>query len=207
MEEIYSWIKNILIYMIINTIIMNLVGNKSYKKYISIVSGMILVLIVISPVIRLMKLEGNLDFNLQAYEFSMEDSDFKNDLAAMEEEQMDALFADRKEKIRTQVEQQLSEESLILKSIEVTFDENTQSLSFGELKSLKITAEGNGTTSDSGSKDHTIEDIEAIRIIIGDPGKTLDPALPSPIEIRIKNKLSDFYNLEQGNINISVQGE
>ena len=30
--------------------------------------------------------------------------------------------------------------------------------------------------------------------------------IPSPEEIHIKNRLSDFYNMKQDNINISIQG-
>jgi stage III sporulation protein AF len=207
MEEIYTWIKNILVYMIINTIVMNLLGNKSYKKYVSIVSGMILVLIVISPVIRLMKLEDNLDYYLQANEYSVEASDFQNDLAHMEEEQSTAVFAEYREKIRTQVEQLLSEEAVTLETFEVILDQDPSSPSFGEIKSMKLTAvmEGDEEGAENGSR--TVEDIEAIRILIKDPDENADEQVPSPMEIRIKNKLSDFYNIEQGNININVQGE
>ena len=31
MGEIFSWVKNIVIYLILNTIIMNLLGNSSYR--------------------------------------------------------------------------------------------------------------------------------------------------------------------------------
>lgn len=207
MEEIYSWIKNILVYMIINTIIMNLLGNKSYKKYISIVSGMILVLIVITPVIKLMKLEDSLDYYLKANEFSIEASDFKNDLKRVEERQKDALFAAEKEKIRVQVEQLLSEESLTLKSFEVVFELDPESADFAKIKVMKLTAD----RIDDGGKDEagsiSIEEIEVYRIIIGTSIDNSEQSVPSPLEIRVKNKLSDFYNLEQGNINISVQGE
>ena len=119
MEEIYSWIRNIVIYLLINTIIMNLLGNKSYKKYVSIVSGMILVLIVISPLIKLMKLEENLDYFLQANDFAVEASDFKSDLNRMEEAQVDAIFADYKEKIQEQVKDLLLKEKVYIKKYDL----------------------------------------------------------------------------------------
>jgi stage III sporulation protein AF len=72
---------------------------------------------------------------------------------------------------------------------------------------MKLTAvmEGDEEGAENGSR--TVEDIEAIRILIKDPDENADEQVPSPMEIRIKNKLSDFYNIEQGNININVQGE
>ncbi len=207
MGVIYSWIKNILIYMIINTIIMNLLGNKSYKKYVSIVSGMILVLIVISPVMKLMNLEGNLDYYLQANEFSIETSDFKNDLSRMEEEQSDAIFAEYKEKIRSQVEELLLEESVTLESFRLILNQDSTSTAFGEIISMKISANMESVKDDKNKGGLSVEEIEIANIIIGETSENADQRVPSPMEIKLKNKLSDFYNIEQGNINISIQGE
>lgn len=207
MEEIYIWIKNILVYMIINTIVMNLLGNKSYKKYVGIVSGMILVLIVISPVIRLMKLEDNLDYYLQANEYSIETSGFMNDLAHMEKEQSALVFGEYRDKLRLQVEQLLSEEKVTLKSFEVILDEEPSSATFGEIRSMSLTAIMKGDEEDKDNKVPAVEDIDNIRIRIRDADGSEGDNVPSPTEILIKNKLADFYNIEQGNINISVQGE
>ncbi|MDD3172446.1 MAG: stage III sporulation protein AF [Herbinix sp.] len=202
--EVYSWIKNIVVYMIINTIIMNLLGNKSYKKYVSIVSGMILVLIVISPLVKLMKLEDNLDYFLQSNDFAIESSDFKNELNQMEEEQSDAIFAEYKEKIKKQVEELLLAENVYLKSFQVEIDRKTDSSTFGEILNMNITAsiEQNKEKEDS----LQIDQIDIDKIDIGEKDEDTSKDVPSPIEINIKNKLSDFYNIEQSNINISIQG-
>jgi stage III sporulation protein AF len=202
MEEIYSWIKNIVIYMIINTIIMNLLGNKSYKKYVSIVSGMILVLIVISPVIKLMDLDENLDYFLQSNDFAIETSDFKNDLYQMEVEQSNAIFSEYQDKIQTQVKEMLLEDMVYLKSFNIIIDKDTKSNTFGEIKSMDIEAD---LEDDSGGSQR-IGKIDIERISIGEEAKKAENTMPSPMEINIKNKLSDFYNIEQGNINISIQG-
>ncbi len=87
MEEAYTWIKNIVIYMLLNTIIMNLLGNKSYKKYVSIVSGMILVLIVISPLMKLMKLDEIWIIISGPMILPSKPQSFKKDLSRIEEEQ------------------------------------------------------------------------------------------------------------------------
>ncbi len=207
-QEIYSWIRNIVIYMIINTIIMNLLGNKSYKKYVSIVSGMILVLIVISPLMKLMKLEENLDYFLQSNDFAIESSDFKNELYQMEEKQSSAIFTEYKERIKVQVEGLLQEENVYLESFDITIDRQADSATFGEILKMDIKAyvkqsEQEGSKS---KKRLQIDEIEISEIAIGKQEIEASKILPSPMEINIKNKLSDFYNIEQGNINISIQG-
>ncbi len=202
MDTIYNWIRNVVIYMILNAIIMNLLGNKSYKKYVSIVSGMILVLIIISPLMNYMDLEDTLDYYLQANDFSVETSEFKNDLNRMEEAQSDAIFAEYEEKIRLQVEGMLQEEKLKLVSFDLTIDKNTKHSTFGEILQMDISAEMEKSEEED---DHLFVDkidIVSIRINEWEEKNAADP--PSPMEINIKNKLADFYNIEQVNINISI---
>ncbi|MFT4146602.1 MAG: stage III sporulation protein AF [Mobilitalea sp.] len=207
MEEIYSWIRNIVIYLLINTIIMNLLGNKSYKKYVSIVSGMILVLIVISPLIKLMKLEENLDYFLQANDFAVETSDFKSDLNRMEEAQVDAIFADYKEKILAQVKEMLLKEKVYIKSFDITFDYDNKSTTFGEILRMDINAKLKKEEDEEEQVNSlSIDAIEIERIIFGENENSKSEQLPSPLEIELKTQLSDFYNIEPGNINISIQG-
>ena len=194
--------------MIINTIIMNLLGNKSYKKYVSIVSGMILVLIVISPLMKLMKLEENLDYFLQSNDFAIEASDFKNELYQMEEKQSSAIFTEYKERIKVQVEGLLQEENVYLESFDITIDRQADSATFGEILKMDIKAYVKQSEQEGGKskKRLQIDEIEISEIAIGKQEVEASKILPSPMEINIKNKLSDFYNIEQGNINISIQG-
>jgi stage III sporulation protein AF len=185
---------------------MNLLGNKSYKKYVSIVSGMILVLIVISPLIRLMKLEENLDYFLQANDFAVEASDFKSDLNRMEEAQVDAIFADYKEKIQEQVKDMLLKEKVYIKNFNITFDYDNESTTFGEILRMDITAKLKKEDEEEQVDNLSIDAIEIERIIFGKDDNSQLEELPSPLEIELKTELSDFYNIEPGNININIQG-
>ncbi len=204
--EVYSWVRNIVIYMIINTIIMNLLGNKSYKKYVSIVSGMILVLIVISPLIKLIKIEDNLDYFLNYNNIAIESSDFKNQLYQMEEKQREDIFAEYTEKIKKQVTQLLAADNVILEKFQATIDTKTDSSTFGEILSMHITASvGVNQEKDEGNR-LDIKKIEIPKVSIKDKVEETSKKVPTPVEINIKNKLSDFYNIEESNINISIQG-
>jgi len=206
MEEVYSWIRNIVIYMIINTIIMNLLGNKSYKKYVSIVSGMILVLIVISPLIKLMKLDENLDYYLQANDFAVEASDFKNDVTSMQKEELTTIFKDYREKIRTRVENLLLEDGVSLDGFDITFDQNATSPTLGEILSMNITGSMKEEKKESKEGNLSIDTIDIDDITFEEDSDKEDQKLPSPLEQELKKQLSDFYDLEQENITINIQG-
>jgi stage III sporulation protein AF len=203
MATIYQWIRNIVVYMMLNTIIMNLLGNKSYKKYVGIVSGMILVLIILSPLMNYMDLEDMLDYYLQANDFAVEASEFKNDLNRMEEAQTDAIFAEYEEKIRQQVENILLEEKVKLLRMDITIDRDSTSPTFGEITGMSITAAMEQYEGEESKGRLSIDKIEIAPIGIDKQEEDKKP--PSPMEINIKNRLSDFYNIEQVNINITIE--
>ncbi len=204
MDIINNWIKNIVIYMILNAIVMNLLGDKSYKKYVSIVSGMILVLIIISPLMNYMDLEDTLDYYLQANDFAVETSEFKNDLNRMEEAQSDAIFAEYKEKIRLQVDGILQEDKLRMVSFDITIDKDNKSSTFGEILHMDIGAKMEKSEEEEDDHRPFVDKIDIVSIRINEQEEKDMANPPSPMEINIKNKLADFYNIEQVNINISI---
>lgn len=204
MSEVFEWVRNITIYLILNTIIMNFLGNSSYKKYVSIVSGMILLLLVVSPVLKLMNMDEILDYYLNTNIYQADVSDFQNKLKLMEDKQKDVVFAGFEDRVREQVADILEEDDLYLYDLRVTINKDPESAGFGELISLSIEA---GYIEDKSVPVHMI-DIKRIRvpdIKKGDSSKREFTSLLSPLEIQIKKRLSDFYNMKQDNINISIK--
>lgn len=61
MEFIYGYIKNICIFMLVITIITNIFPEKRYIKYIKFFAGMLLILIVLSPVFKVTKKDIDVD--------------------------------------------------------------------------------------------------------------------------------------------------
>ena len=61
MEFIYSYIKNICIFMLVITIITNIFPERRYIKYIKFFAGILLILIDLSPVFKITKKNINVD--------------------------------------------------------------------------------------------------------------------------------------------------
>lgn len=206
MDKIYEWIRNIVIYMILHTIIMNLLGSSSYKKYVSIISGMILVLIVIAPLLEFMDLNDNLDHYIASHDFAIETSEFKNSLKRMEEKQVNEVFGEYKERLRLSVEGLLEEEGVYLNEFDITFDKDAASSTFGQVTGMKMKASTKERPEEESDDLIRIKRIKIEQIELSDGTEHAGKEPPSPLEIKLKNKLSDFYNIEPDNINISIQG-
>lgn len=59
-EYIYDWLWNFVCYMILVTALLQVLPENSYQKYIRFFSSLILVLILASPVFRILGMEENL---------------------------------------------------------------------------------------------------------------------------------------------------
>lgn len=55
---IYNWMKNIVIYLILSGIVINVTPNSNYKKYIDFLSGLIVIIILAEPLTYIFNLGG-----------------------------------------------------------------------------------------------------------------------------------------------------
>ncbi len=56
-EAIYEWMKNLAIFYIFLTVVMNLVPNSQYGEYLKFFMGLILILMVLSPLLQILQLK------------------------------------------------------------------------------------------------------------------------------------------------------
>lgn len=56
-EGLYQWVENIAFYMVFMTAALHLIPGDAYRKYLKFFTGMILILLVISPVLRVVGME------------------------------------------------------------------------------------------------------------------------------------------------------
>ena len=84
-EEIYSWMKNLAVFYILLTTVLHLVPDKRYERYVRFFMGLLLILMLITPVFSLL---GKGEELMESFQMFYE----KEDLMRKEEE-----FADLQE--------------------------------------------------------------------------------------------------------------
>lgn len=55
MEFIYNYVKNICVFMLVITLILNIFPDRQYKKYIKLFAGLLLIISAITPIVNLGK--------------------------------------------------------------------------------------------------------------------------------------------------------
>ena len=64
-----EWIQNITFYFILVTLVMQMIPNQSYKKYIQFFTGLILVLLLAEPIMNIV----GMDFSIEDYTVQIEE--------------------------------------------------------------------------------------------------------------------------------------
>lgn len=209
MNEIYGWVKNIVIFLVLTTIINNLLGKSTYKKYVDLVTGIILVIMVIFPLLKLFQLEKTMDYYFTTNFLMAEAHDINSWLMGAEEEQRKVIFREYKEYIEKQVHNLLEEQNLDIIRIETVIDEDENSTTFGKIKNVTVIARYDKSERDKSGKDNPVKidkvEIDDIKIDTQKEADAGETHILTPDEINIKNLLSDFYNMNSDNINISIQ--
>lgn len=209
-DALYSWIRNIIVFMIISTVILNLLGKSNYKKYVGLVTGLILVLLVIEPILALTGKHQYFDFSMESFESLVDAQDLSGEMFAMEEHSSNDILAQYKKVIMNQTNNLISEKGLTVVSMEIAVIEDKASYDFGKILSMDLVAKYKTSNEMPGKTGEIlpIEKIEIGQIVFDKPDKEQKKSqqkVLSAMEIHIKNQLADFYNMDSNNINISIQ--
>ncbi len=109
MGAIYEVVKNVAVYLILVTVLLNLVNGSSYKKYVELVCGMVLILIILMPVTSLLSLEDDFlyNYNLSSFKVKMMDEGVLKEAEEVQQQKMKEEYEKiLKERITTVVEKQ-----------------------------------------------------------------------------------------------------
>lgn len=209
MQGVYSWLKTIVIFMIFLTILSNLLGKSDFKKYINVVTGLLLVLVTMNPILKLLSMDDSFDYYFDSVSFNLQTTEVANEMRDAEEGQRQIILENYKEEIVKHIEDLLKEEELYLLNAKVSIEEDSSSEDYAKIKQITLKATYSVPDSES---ETTIEKVEIPKIEIGTsaPSEVVKNEnsndFLSPMEIHIKNVLSDFYNMSEDNINVSIQG-
>ena len=83
LDAVYGWIQNISVYLIVTAAVMHAIPGKDYGKYIQFFSGLVLILLVFTPLLKVMGM-GDTFYTLykgKEYEMDRREIDENSDLS------------------------------------------------------------------------------------------------------------------------------
>lgn len=191
LEEIYNYAKQILFFLLFMNLCMQLPGAAEYKRYVRFVFGMVLILLCLTPVVRIFGEEDRISYYLRKNLLQSEMARSDADLFLTEGDRKNAIVEAYKEELCRQLVTLLQEETLHLLQADFVLSEDEAE--YGKIEAIFVVAQYS-----SGGNQITIEPVQ-----IGESKQEVE--FLSPMEIHIKNKLAVFYNVEESNINVIVR--
>lgn len=193
MEYLIKWVKNIAIFYIISTLVQNLVLDGKYLKYIKLFLGIVMVILLIRPLGELIGATD--DYNkiyLQAGVDEMS-AELKAGLEAADEERSRIVVGEYTDRIKSDIQEYVTGLGAGYKDSSVTIDTDAASDTFGQITGITV----NVTRESAYDRNH----IDVDKIVIDRDPDDMNEEL---LSIRIKNYLSDFYNLSKRNIYVNI---
>ncbi len=136
MELITDTVKNLAIYLIFATVVKNFIGNTSYAKYVEFFMGLIMILILIGPAGKLLKMDGNLENFIHFNQINFDIKEAKNELFEGDKIVDEAVLENAGVKLKEQIETLAKEEGIYVKQCNI--DLSSEEESFGQIKKVEL---------------------------------------------------------------------
>lgn len=126
MEAVYGWVKNLVCFYIFITAILHLLPKESYRKYIRFFTGLLLVILVLTPIFSLLRDREDLYEKIEQAGFFQEMENLKLDTAYLESSQQEIYREEYEKAICMDMEQMVQRQELKAKKVEVSLTEDCQ---------------------------------------------------------------------------------
>lgn len=198
-EFLKNWVVNIVVVIFFIAFIEIMLPSNNMKRYINIVLGLLIIIVLINPIIKLLSSDINIErevlLNIKNYNTFRVDSDSK--YVESQNKQIAELY---KSKLETEiVELVKTEEKYDVLKVIVSIEENTQSENFGKIKGVEVHL---GASNDkSNSKGNVkVDEIENVSINIDKSNISKDSIASSEGFDELIESISSFYRIPKEKI-------
>ncbi len=204
MIEIFSdYIKNIALSIIFSVFISMLLPDNNFKKYIDIVLGFIIMIMVLNPV-KDFVLKNDISFDLKVFNKSaeIENTLLLNQKNLYEENQREIIIKTYKSKLNEQINELVSQSTnLAVESINIEVNEDFDSNNFAEIQKIELYINEDNKVSNK----NNIIMVDNIKIQNNTNLHNEEISNRNDeLEKKIESLISDFYKLNKDNIYIIV---
>lgn len=197
MNAVYDWIKTIIFYMILMTVVLNVLPSGKYHKYIKFFSGMVLILLVMRPLTGMANLEDKMAYYYGLFSFSGEAAELKADIEGMDEKRYQSMISQYEAAIAMDISAMVKEVGLTQIDANVELNQEVESEEFGKVTYLELTV---AYEKDSGPPIY----VEPITIS-GGGEETGEPETAQVVQL--KEMLKSFYGLDTSQIQVRIVKE
>ena len=202
---ISEWVVTIISLIIFTTFIEILIPNSNYKRYIDVVMGFLLVVVILTPLTKF--IGGQVDFEEGILRASnqLELSTAQNRMSNVQYDNDEAVIRLYKNEISKQLQDYIEKNTeYAVNNISIEIDDNSGSPEFGSIKNFNITLEKK--TENVKPVNKTVKPIQINIPVRKNNNNTVEAGsiLVSNETDLIKENIGNLYNISKDNINIHI---
>lgn len=192
MDAVYSWVRSIVFFLLLISLLDLLLAGSGYKKYIRTYGGFILILLVISPVLSLLDGSGRLSYYLDINRFFLNTYDYSEVITGGGELGETLLLEQYQEAIAGQIEELLEKKGYTAVSVRAETDSDMESGDYGRIRGLTVTA-------------RRIEEGEEKERIVIEKIELSGEIAPTPEELSLAGYLAGYYEIEEEAVTVRIE--
>ena len=138
MEGIYQWVRSLVFYLIFSTMLMNLLPDKRYEKYLRLITGVIFLLLFFRPFTDLTGIEARIAGTFEQLSFRNDVQSLKREMEDVDQERMMRMLEGYRKAVETDLETMAETGAMECREVHAALDMDADSESFGSLTGIKI---------------------------------------------------------------------
>ncbi len=187
-----EWICNISLFLVLSSLLLELIADTKYYKFAQWVAGVILLLQFIQPFTNIEDVWTKFTIHVQSFDYAMGTDKVVEELYQMETQTENTVLLNYKSLISEQITQILQEKELQLEQLELEMKQT------GEIEWLTVRASYE-------EKEKREEKIQIPQVSLIKLEKTIENKTVSPMELSIRDALAEFYQIDKNKIEVVIQ--
>lgn len=201
MNGVLSWVRSIVFYMILTMLILNLLPDKKYEKYLRLFVGMVLVFLVFEPFTDISGMEAQIAGAFERITFQNDAALLKREIEDSAGKSMERLADQYEAAIEKDIMNMADGSVVSAKAVQVTLDRDSEGGEFGKILNIFVELGVRKTEKQSSS------DAAVLVGAASDEKSRLMRQNANREITELKKKIGEYYGLEEAYITVSLQDE
>lgn len=117
-QYLYEWTQNLAFYMVLITVVLHVVPDSGYKKYIRFFTGMVLILMIVTPILRIFGMDSQIVNFYQSREYEKRLKEIEEAAGNLEDVDSLGMLEEIQEHAQKETEKQ-EDDSIVVEEIQV----------------------------------------------------------------------------------------
>lgn len=209
MGGILNWVGNILFYLVLVTVVENLLPGKKYSPYVRLAAGMVLILLALKPVTEGFHLEEHIARGFESFTYQQDARDLSREILGIEKQRLAQVMDSYEQAVEANVNAMAQEEGFVPVKIRAVMGRDENSEDWGAVVGIQMEVRGKGEETEEGSLAvQAVNPVDPVTVTLKEPGEEGSKAPEEPEELeQLRRKVESYYGLEAGEVEITYKGK